>query len=164
MICRFLFPCTILLSISFSTHAQTARDTLILANDTISQQHLGKLEMEAFFPGGEMAWKRFLERNLNPGVPTENHAPAGMYTVWVQFVVNKDGSVTDIKALTNWGHGMEAEVIRIIKKAGGWSPANIAGKPVKAYRKQPVTFMVEEYGLEVYPEKGIACMQALKTA
>jgi hypothetical protein len=101
-----------------------------------------------------MNWKKFLELNLNAGVPIANGAPAGLYKVWVQFVVGKDGSVTDIKPLTNWGYGMEDEVIRIIKKAEGWSPASIGGKPVKAFRMQPVTFSVEEPGLEVYPETG----------
>jgi hypothetical protein len=38
---------------------------------------------------------------------------------------------------------MEAEVIRVIKKSGKWIPATMKGKPVKAYRKQPITFIVD---------------------
>jgi gliding motility-associated GldM-like protein/TonB-like protein len=154
MVSRFVFPCIIVLSISFSINAQTIRDSLILANDTAAQQYLPKVEREASYPGGEIAWKKFLQQNLNAGVAVANGAPAGLYSVSVQFIVDKDGNVTDIKPLTNWGYGMEAEVVRIIKKAEGWSPASIDGKPVKAYRKQPVTFMVEAPGLEVHPEKG----------
>ena len=41
--------------------------------------------------GGEMAWRKFLEKKLNPNVPVDNGAPAGIYKVYVQFVVNKEG-------------------------------------------------------------------------
>jgi hypothetical protein len=153
MLCRRVFPSIILLSISCSLSAQAIRDSLFLATDTLAE-HLPKLEKEASFPGGDKEWKKFLQQNLNAGVPIANHAPAGQYKVWVQFIVGKDGSVMDIKPLTNWGYGMEAEVVRIIKKSEGWSPASIDGKPVKAFRMQPVTFSVEEPGLEVYPETG----------
>jgi hypothetical protein len=56
----------------------------------------------------------------------------------------KDGTISDIKTLTNFGYGMEQEVIRTIKLSGLWSPAIQNQRPVKAYRKQPVTFQVED--------------------
>ena len=61
-------------------------------------------------------WGRFLERNLNAEVPVDNGAPEGSYTVIIQFVVDTDGSISDIKALTNHGYGLEQEAIRVIKK------------------------------------------------
>ncbi len=75
-----------------------------------------KVEIEAKFPGGESAWRKYLERNLNPNAPVDNGAPEGTYTVYVQFVVSKDGSISDVKALTNHGYGMEAEAIRSLRK------------------------------------------------
>lgn len=102
------------------------------------------VEVEASFPGGESAWRRFLEQNLNAAVPANNRAPAGTYTVVIQFVVDRDGKVSDIKALTHHGYGMEGEVIRLLRKAPRWSPAVADGQKVRAYRKQPVTFMVVE--------------------
>lgn len=101
-----------------------------------------KVEIEASFTGGESAWKKFLERNLNPNAPVDNGAPEGTYTVYVQFVVSKDGSISDVKALTNHGYGMEAEAIRVIKKGPRWVPAVQNGRQVNAYRKQPITFQV----------------------
>jgi outer membrane biosynthesis protein TonB len=103
-----------------------------------------KVEMEATFPGGETAWRKFLEKNLNPAVPANNRAPAGTYTVVIQFVVDRDGKVWDIKPLTSLGYGMEAEVMRILRKSPDWSAARLEGRTVRAYRKQPVTFMVIE--------------------
>lgn len=103
-----------------------------------------KVEIEASFKGGESAWRKYLERNLNANVGPDNGAPAGIYTVYVQFVVSKDGSISDVRALTNHGYGMEAEAVRVIKKGPSWTPAIQNGRSVNAYRKQPITFQVTE--------------------
>ncbi len=103
-----------------------------------------KVEIEAQFPGGEAAWGNFLRKNLNGQVAADNGAPAGSYTVWVQFIVDKEGNVSDIKPLTNQGYGLEAEAVRVLKKATKWTPAQQNGRQVKAYRKQPITFVVAE--------------------
>jgi len=101
-----------------------------------------KVEVEASFQGGEGAWRKFLERNLNGNTPVDNGAPEGTYTVYVQFVVSKDGSISDVKPLTSHGYGMEAEAVRVIKKGPAWKPAIQNGRNVNAYRKQPITFQV----------------------
>jgi hypothetical protein len=130
----------------FNAHAQeNAADT--------TKRVFEKVEIEAGYPGGIDAWRRFLEKNLNARVPIKNEAPAGKFTVFVQFIVNKDGSVSDIKALTDLGYGMEQEVIRIIGKSGNWTPAQMNGRAVKAYRKQPVTFMVEDENFAIITKK-----------
>ncbi|MGZ8517940.1 MAG: energy transducer TonB [Chitinophagaceae bacterium] len=102
-----------------------------------------KVEIEASFKGGESAWRKYLERNLNPSAPVDNGAPEGTYTVYVQFVVSKDGSISDVKALTKHGYGMEDEAVRVIKKGPAWTPAIQNGRSVNAYRKQPITFQVQ---------------------
>ncbi|MBS1653528.1 MAG: energy transducer TonB [Bacteroidetes bacterium] len=101
-----------------------------------------KVEVEASFKGGEGAWRKYLERNLNANTPVDNGAPEGSYTVWVQFIVDKEGNISDVKALTNHGYGMEEEAVRVIKKGPAWVPALQNGRNVKAYRKQPITFVV----------------------
>jgi protein TonB len=101
-----------------------------------------KVEVEASFNGGEGAWRKFLERNLNANVPVDNGAPEGTYTVYVQFVVSRDGKISDVKALTNHGYGMEKEAVRVITKGPEWKPAIQNGRNVNAFRKQPITFRV----------------------
>jgi protein TonB len=101
-----------------------------------------KVEIEASFKGGESAWKKYLERNLNANAPIDNGAPEGTYTVYIQFVVDKAGNISDVKPLTNHGYGMEAEAMRVIKKGPQWVPAVQNGRSVNAYRKQPITFQV----------------------
>jgi protein TonB len=101
-----------------------------------------KVEVEAQFPGGDAKWKRYLETNCNGQVATDNGAPEGTYTTVVQFVVDKEGNISDVHALTNHGYGMEEEAMRVIKKGPKWTPAIQNGRQVKAYRKQPITFQV----------------------
>mgnify|MGYP003575634009 CR=1 FL=1 len=98
-----------------------------------------KVEIQASYMGN---WKSFLERNLVGEVPVDNGAAPGIYTVVIQFVVDVDGSLSDIKPLTSIGFGMEQEAMRVIKKSGKWKPAFQMSREVKAYRKQPITFQV----------------------
>lgn len=102
-----------------------------------------KVEIEAAYPGGMDAWRKYLERNLNAEVPIFSKAPAGVYTVIIQFIVNLDGSVSDTKALTQHGYGMEREAIRAIVNGGKWLPAIQNGRQVNSYKKQPITFVVD---------------------
>jgi periplasmic protein TonB len=89
-------------------------------------------------------WARFLLKHLNPETPVENNASTGRYSVVIQFVVDKEGNVSDIKALTNHGHGMEEEAIRVLKKSPQWEPAIQNGHKVKAYHRQVITFQVND--------------------
>lgn len=123
-------------------NAQTDSTKAANYSDSTENTIFEKVEIEATFPEGDRAWRNFLERTLNATVPVYNRAPEGTYTVVVQFVVDKEGNVSDIIPLTNHGYGMEKEVIRVIKKSPKWQPAMQDGRKVKAYRKQPVTFLI----------------------
>lgn len=101
-----------------------------------------KAEIEAEFPGGINSWRKYLEKYLNAYTPFENGAPEGTYTVMVSFVVSKIGDISDVKAETNNGYGMEKEALRVIKKGPKWRPASQNGNLVNSIRKQPVTFIV----------------------
>lgn len=103
-----------------------------------------KVEVEASFKGGEREWRKFLERNLDANTPVDNGAREGQYTVVVQFVVDKEGKISDVKAITNHGFGMEEEAVKVIRKGPNWVPAVQNGRNVKAYRRQPITFVVSE--------------------
>ncbi|MEO6547283.1 MAG: energy transducer TonB [Ferruginibacter sp.] len=103
-----------------------------------------KVENEAQFPGGQQAWIRYLQKNLNANAPVDNGAPSGTYQVIVKFIVSKDGSISDVQAETKHGFGMEDEAVKIIKRGPKWTPALQNGRNVNAYRRQPITFIVEE--------------------
>ncbi len=103
-----------------------------------------KVEVEAGYPGGDAAWANFLRKTINSDLPVENGAPGGKHTVIVKFVVGKDGSVSDVNCENDPGFGLCAEAIRVIKKTKNWTPAIQNGRNVNAYRRQPITWTVEE--------------------
>ena len=103
-----------------------------------------KVETSPEFPGGLQAWRKFVTDSLRPEIPADNGAPAGAFTVVVQFIVQKDGKVTEIKALTSHGYGMEEEAMRLIRASPPWVPAKQNGRIVRAYMKQPITFVITE--------------------
>jgi protein TonB len=119
---------------------------VVVKDETNYDQTFTKVEVEAEFPGGTAAWSKYLQRTLNSSAPGDNGAPAGSYPVIVQFIVDKEGNISDVKALTSHGYGMEDEAIRVIKRGPKWKPAIQNGRQVKAYRKQPVTFVVSDEG------------------
>lgn len=127
------------------------------ADTTIDNKVFTKVDVEAGFPGGIPAWGAYLRKNLDGNVPVDNNAPMGTYTVIVRFIVSKTGSISDIVAETKVGYGMEREVIRIISKSPYWTPAIQNKKPVNAYRRQPVTFVVIDDDIDIQaPKKMLA--------
>jgi protein TonB len=102
------------------------------------------VQVQARFPGGADAWKRFLERNLKADIPSNNGAPAGIYSVIVSFLVDKKGNVSEVKALNDPGYGIAAEAVRAIQSGPKWIPALQNGRNVIYRQKQTITFRVEE--------------------
>jgi protein TonB len=99
------------------------------------------VQIEAEFPGGVMAWKKYLENNLDAETPINNGAPEGTYTVMVRFVVSTDGSISSVEPETKIGYGLEAEAVKIIRNGPKWVPARQNGQQVNAYRRQQITFV-----------------------
>jgi periplasmic protein TonB len=105
-----------------------------------------KVEKEAKFPGGPEAWRRYLERNLNANAAQEDGAPAGSYTVKVQFIVDKEGNISNVQAIESPKAcpSCAAEAVKIIKKGPKWDPAVQNGRNVIYQAIQFVTFQVQE--------------------
>jgi protein TonB len=113
-------------------------------NEVVDEKGVVSVQIEARFPGGPEAWRKFLEKNLNRDLPVENGATAGRYTVIVSFVVDKEGMVSDVKAENNPGHGTAEEAVRVIKRGPKWQPAVQNGRNVTYRQRQSITFEVNE--------------------
>jgi hypothetical protein len=82
--------------ISFIVTAQNTphADSFDLNNiDTSTAGVFEKVGIEASFQGGDPGWRKFLEKNLRADVASKNGAPVGKYTVWIQFIVDKNGVI-----------------------------------------------------------------------
>jgi protein TonB len=101
-----------------------------------------KVEIESDFPGGAAAWLRYLNKNLRYPDDAVNNEIQG--TVVVQFIVDKEGNVSDVQAISGPDNGgLREEAVRVIKKSGRWTPAIQNGRQVKSYKKQPIVFKLE---------------------
>lgn len=102
-----------------------------------------KVEIEAKFPGGEQAWSRYISREINRYMDElQDAGKAG--TCVVQFIVDKEGNISEVEALTMKGTKLAEICVNAVKKGPKWVPAEQNGRKVKAYRKQPVTFQIQE--------------------
>ncbi len=100
------------------------------------------VQIQARFPDGLAGWTKFLEKNLNRDLPVNNGAPAGIYTVVVSFVVNKEGIISEVQAENDPGYGTGAEAVRAIKKGPNWIPAEQNGTKVIYRQRQAISFRV----------------------
>ncbi|UAY56674.1 energy transducer TonB [Arachidicoccus terrestris] len=104
------------------------------------------VQVEAKYPGGPAAWKKYLERNLRQQTPVDNGAPPGQYVVVVSFLVAKDGTTSEVKAISapDPDYGTSDEAVRVIERSGKWQPAIQNGRQVIYREKQKIIFQVSE--------------------
>lgn len=103
-----------------------------------------KVEYEPEFPGGDTAWKSYLQKNINPATPVDEGWKAGIYKITVEFIVDKSGNISDIKTNDFPGTKTAQQCIDLIAKGPKWIPAKQNDIVVNAHRKQPITFVIEE--------------------
>ena len=96
------------------------------------------VEQKAEFPGGMGECYKWLGKNLEyPSISAENGVQG---QVILQFVVNKDGSIQDIKVLRSVDPYCDKEAIRVVGKMPKWKPAQQQGNTVRSRFTLPVRF------------------------
>ena len=93
------------------------------------------------FPGGEAERNKFLAENIvYPQQATENGIQG---TVYVSFVVDSKGNVTDVKVLRGIGGGCDEEALRVVKMMPQWHPGKQNGKLVRVLFNMPIYFKLQ---------------------
>lgn len=101
-----------------------------------------KVEIESEYPGGAAAWLRYLNKNFR--YPPDAIADEIQGTVVVQFIVDQEGGVSEVAAISGPQQGeLREEAVRVIRQSGKWIAAIQNGRKVKSYKKQPVIFKLE---------------------
>jgi TonB family protein len=103
-------------------------------------QTFSKLQTQPSYPGGPEAWMRFLSKTFH--YPDEAIEQELQGTVVVQFIVDKEGNLNDVTAVSG-AELLKREAVRVIKASGKWNPGKQNGQNVKAYHKQPITFRLQ---------------------
>jgi protein TonB len=114
-----------------------SQDTIaIVSADSLSPE-FALVEKESEFPGGLEGWRKFLIGNLK--YPAKARKKKIQGTVVVQFIVNKDGSLSDYKAISGPDELRKAAV-EVIRRSPKWIPAEQSGKKVRSFKVQPIGF------------------------
>jgi periplasmic protein TonB len=112
-------------------------------NEVIEQQApiLTIVELMPSYDGGETAMYEWLGNNIKyPQVAKENSITG---TVIVTFVVEKDGSISDVRVLKDIGGGCGEEALRVVKMMPKWKAGKQNGVPVRVQFNLPIRFTLE---------------------
>jgi len=88
--------------------------------------------------GGYAEFYKFVKKNIK--YPNQAKRMGVEGKVYVQFVVDKDGTITDVKSIRGIGAGCDEEAVRILEKAPKWKPGKQRGRPVKQRIVLPINF------------------------
>ena len=130
---RFTLPVTFRLSGDAPKQAAEAKQP-----EATGDEIFKVVEDRPQFPGGDAELMKFLQQNVK--YPKEAQAQGKQGRVIVQFVVEKDGSITDAKVLKPVDPLLDAEALRIVNMMPKWTPGKQRGKAVRVYFTIPVTF------------------------
>jgi protein TonB len=128
--------------ISTETHEGTTTTDLPPENPVVADPDEGKIftivEEQPTFPGGEEKLIEYIQKNTKyPAVARENGVQG---KVFVNFVVDADGSIVDAKIIRSIGAGCDEEALRVVKSMPKWKAGRQNGRSVKCYFNLPVNF------------------------
>jgi protein TonB len=92
--------------------------------------------------GGSSAWAKFLGKNLRFPVAAQEEGISGR--VMLSFIIEKDGSLSNIVVDNGAGHGFDEEALRVLKLAKAWKPGMQNGQPVRVKYSIPINFQLSE--------------------
>ena len=116
-----------------------AQNTEVVVNPTDNDEEVFLVvEDEPEFPGGMEALYKYLASNIKYPAAAKEQKIQGH--VIVNFVIEKDGSVSNIKLLRDIGGGCGEEAIRVVQAMPKWKPARQRGKRVRAQFNLPINF------------------------
>lgn len=101
-------------------------------------KNIDSVDEKPSFPGDESAMKSYLNSNVKyPAVAQENGVQG---RVIVQFIIEKDGSISDVKISRSVFSSLDREALRVVKAMPKWNPGKVNGIPVRVKNEVPVVF------------------------
>ncbi len=114
-----------------------------VSNDNNNDNNLYENEqIMASYPGGSEAMYAFLQENIiYPQIAADNNESG---TVYVEFVVNSDGSISNAKVTQGVSNSIDKEAVRVVNLMPKWNPATIGGVPTVMSYTAPIQFLLAE--------------------
>jgi len=92
--------------------------------------------------GGATTWSKFLSKNLHyPQMAIDQRIQG---KVWVSFIIEKDGTLSNFKVVRGVGYGLDEEALRVLKLAPAWKPGIQNGQPVRVQYNIPINFQLTD--------------------
>lgn len=120
--------------------------------DSVPEVKPGDVGIDADFVGGTSAWLAYVSKAMNKK-EKQLRKSGEQGTVVILFIIDKNGNVTNARALNcneagvarclPPGSTLAGVAIDIISNSPPWKPATLNGRPVKAYRRQPISFILQ---------------------
>ncbi|HBK40100.1 MAG TPA: M56 family peptidase, partial [Porphyromonadaceae bacterium] len=111
------------------------------------------VEVQPQYPGGDITMNKFISDNLQyPKIAQENGIQGRVIT---QFIVEKDGSLSDIQVVRGVDPSLDKEAIRLIRLMPEWIPGTQRGNKVRVRYTLPVTFRLSDEAPTVEAAKGV---------
>ena len=109
--------------------------------EVVEQEIFQIVEEMPSFPGGDQKMMEYVAKNIKyPQIARETGVQG---KVFVNFVVEPDGSVSNVKILRGIGGGCDEEAMRVVKSMPKWKPGKQRGKPVRVSYNLPVNFKLQ---------------------
>ncbi|MHC1777860.1 MAG: TonB family protein [Lentimicrobium sp.] len=108
----------------------------------INQEVFTVVEVAPHFPGGADAQQKFVIQNIS--YPAEAKSKGIQGTVYINFIVEKDGSVSNAKVLRGVATSLDTEALRVINSMPRWTPGTQRGEPVRVSFNIPIKFSLGE--------------------
>ena len=119
---------------------------LFLVSPLAAQKEAATLDKQPEYPGGMPALIEFMVKNITYPETARKAQAEGM--VFVRFTVNKDGTLSGIKTISeasrNPREDFVREAVRVVKSMPKWTPAEAGGKKVNAEMTLPIKFALDE--------------------
>ncbi|MEH6304818.1 energy transducer TonB [Olivibacter sp. CPCC 100613] len=109
---------------------------LVRTDTTKTVMDFNKVEKQPQFPGGLHAFYKWIGEQYKYPAEAKTKGIAG--TLHVSFVVELDGSLSEIELLKDLGHGTGEAAIALLKESPKWAPGLMEGKPVRVYYTLPI--------------------------
>ena len=123
---------------AYETIIKDATDVKMVNNDSIYQM----VEVMPEFPGGTAKMMDYLSKNIK--YPEEAKEKGISGRVFLSFVIEKDGAVSNVKVAKGIGKECDDEALRVVKAMPKWKPGLMKGKPVRVNYMLPIFFKLDE--------------------
>ncbi len=121
---------------------EAAPRVVVVVEEEVEERKIFQIvEEQPEFPGGEEARLRFLRDNMNYPMMAREAGIQG--TVFVTFVVERDGSISDVQILRGIGGGCDEEAVRVARMMPRWKPGKQRNRPVRTQFRMPIRFALQ---------------------